>query len=153
MGIQEIPARRETLHTREIPKSWESPRREKLEAIWEGGNGSFSLNIPGPTMLWLLAVALLLGLAEACRLLRLCDGVSAAPRLLVVARWITSPWLGWAWSHCMLLWEAYIVVPLSLFCHLVHGYWVMDKDPVSCRGLQTSDVLVQCCSVWYVTAL
>ena len=37
-----IPARRE------IPKSWELSGREKFEAIWEGGNGNFPLNIPGP---------------------------------------------------------------------------------------------------------
>ena len=40
MGIPVIPARRE------IPESREIPGREKFEAIREGGNGNFPLNIP-----------------------------------------------------------------------------------------------------------
>ena len=43
----EFPARRETPETREIPESREIPGREKLEAIREGGNRNFPLNIPG----------------------------------------------------------------------------------------------------------
>ena len=53
-GIHVIPARRE------IPKAWETPEsrefpvreipgRENFEVIWEGGNGSFPLNITGRT--------------------------------------------------------------------------------------------------------
>ena len=47
----------------------------------------------GPTLLWLLAVALRLLWAEA-RLLRLCYRVTVAPWLLSVARWITASWVG-----------------------------------------------------------
>ena len=39
MGIPVIPARRE------IPESREIPGREKFEAMREGGNGNFPLNI------------------------------------------------------------------------------------------------------------
>ena len=39
------PARRETPKTREIP-IWEIPGRKKFEAIQEGLNGNFALNIP-----------------------------------------------------------------------------------------------------------
>ena len=46
-GIPMIPARREIPEGREIPKSWEIPGREKFEALREGGNENFSLNIPG----------------------------------------------------------------------------------------------------------
>ena len=46
MGIPEIPTRREIPEARVIPVR-EIPGREKFEAIWEGGNGNFSLNIPG----------------------------------------------------------------------------------------------------------
>ena len=31
---------------REIPEAWQFPKREKFEAIREGGNGNFLLNIP-----------------------------------------------------------------------------------------------------------
>ena len=41
MVIPVIPARRQILEAREIPG------REKFEAIREGENGSFPLNIPG----------------------------------------------------------------------------------------------------------
>ena len=47
-GIPKIPAKRETPETREIPESQEFPGREKFEAIREGGNGNFLLNIAGP---------------------------------------------------------------------------------------------------------
>ena len=47
MGIPEIPARREIPEAREIPESREIPGRENFEAIREGGNGNFPLNITG----------------------------------------------------------------------------------------------------------
>ena len=31
---------------------WEIPGREKFEAIWEGGNGNFPLNIPEARKPW-----------------------------------------------------------------------------------------------------
>ena len=40
-----IPARREIPEAREIPESREFPGREKFEAMREGGNGNFPLNI------------------------------------------------------------------------------------------------------------
>ena len=46
MGIPKIPAGREIPEAREIPESREIPGREKFEAIREGGNGNFPLNIP-----------------------------------------------------------------------------------------------------------
>ena len=45
-GIPVIPARREIPEPREIPV-WEIPGRENFEAIREGGNGNFPLNITG----------------------------------------------------------------------------------------------------------
>ena len=47
MGIPKIPAGWEIPEAREIPVR-EIPGREKFEAIQEGGNGNFLLNIPGP---------------------------------------------------------------------------------------------------------
>ena len=44
-GIPMIPARREIPEAREIPESREFPGREKFEAMREGGNGNFPLNI------------------------------------------------------------------------------------------------------------
>ena len=46
-GIPVIPARREIPEAREIPESQEFPGRENFEAIREGGNGNFPLNITG----------------------------------------------------------------------------------------------------------
>ena len=45
-GIPVIHTRREIPEAREIPEIWEIPGREKFEAIREGGNGNFPLNIP-----------------------------------------------------------------------------------------------------------
>ena len=44
-GILVIPAGWEIPEAWEIPESREFPGREKFEAIREGGNGNFSLNI------------------------------------------------------------------------------------------------------------
>ena len=77
----------------------------------------------GPTLCWLLAVALRLLWAEA-RLLRLRYMVAVAPWLPPVARWITASWVR-ASSRRMLLGEVPIVVPLSPICCLVHRGWVM----------------------------
>ena len=90
----------------------------------------------------LLALALLPGLAEAWWLLRIFVGVAIAPWLPAVFRWITSPWLGWAWCCHMWLQEVHVVIPLSPFSRLVHHFWVIYSDPVSCSGLQTSNILV-----------
>ena len=106
----------------------------------------------GPTLLWLLALALLVLWAEA-RLLRLRCRIAVAPRLPSVARWITAAWIRQASSCRALLGEVCIVVPLSPFSCLVHGSWVMNKDPVACSGLQTCDVMIQFFSVGDVTAL
>ena len=46
----------------------------------------------GPTLGWLLVLALLVLWAEA-RLLRLCTRVAVAPRLPPVARWINTTWV------------------------------------------------------------
>ena len=46
MGIFIIPAGWEIPEAQEIPVR-EIPGREKFEAIQEGGNGKFTLNIPG----------------------------------------------------------------------------------------------------------
>ena len=94
-----------------------------------------------PILWWLLALALWLLWAEA-RLLRLCARVVVAPRLLSVARWITTTWIGRASSCSTLLGEEHFIVPLSPLCCLVHGSWVLYVHPISCRGLQTRDVPV-----------
>ena len=73
----------------------------------------------GPTLWWLLAVALQLLGAEA-RLLRLCYRVAVAPRQPSVARWITASWVGRASSCSALLGESCIVVPLSPLSCLMH---------------------------------
>ena len=46
MGVTKIPSGQEVPEAREIPESREIPGREKFEAIREGGNGNFPLNIP-----------------------------------------------------------------------------------------------------------
>ena len=53
-GIPVIPTRREIPKAREIPESREfpgnsrtgNPQEGKFEAVWEGGNRNFPLNIP-----------------------------------------------------------------------------------------------------------
>ena len=58
-GIPEIPERREIPEAREIPESRKflgdshtvNSGREKFEAIQEGGNGNFPLNIPASSTL------------------------------------------------------------------------------------------------------
>ena len=95
----------------------------------------------GPTLWWLLAIALRLLWAEA-RLLRLCYRVAVAPRLPSVARWITTSWVRQASSCRALLGEVRIVIPLSPLCCLVHRSWVMYEHLISCGGLQTGDVPV-----------
>ena len=99
------------------------------------------LGLLGPTLGWLLALALLVLGAEA-RLLRLRARVAVAPWLPSVARWITASWVRRASSCSMLLGEVHVIVPLSpLYC-LVYGGWVMYEHPISGRGLQTGDVPV-----------
>ena len=100
----------------------------------------------------LLAVALRLLWAEA-RLLRLCYMVAVAPWLPPVARWITASWVRRTSSRRTLLGEVRIIVPLSPLSCLVHGRWVVNEYPVSCRWLETGDVPVQRFGIRNVAAL
>ena len=100
---------------------------------------------------WLLAVALRLLWAEA-RLLRLCYMAAVAPWLPPVARWITASWVSRISSRCTLLGEVRIIVPLCPLSCLMHGCWVVDEYPVSCRWLETGDVPVQHFGIRNVTS-
>ena len=128
---------------------------------WSSANVALSREFPDILvllmLLWsilgrLLAVALRLLWSEA-RLLRLRYMVAVAPRLPPVARWITASWVGRASSCCALLGEVRVIIPLSPLSCLVHGRWVVNEYPVSCRWLETGDVPVQRFSIGNVAAL